>query len=290
MRAMQNNGISMNKTWNVRGRLIDLSSPLVMGVINLTPDSFFKGSRHNDASQAVATVKQMISEGADIIDVGGYSSRPGAEDIPVEEELRRTIPVVQAIAGAFPGLLLSIDTFRPEVAKQAIVAGANVVNDISGGDLNDNALPALCATNKLPFIAMHMRGTPQTMSGLAVYDDLLKEVIDHFHRKLDAFSKIGLADVVVDPGFGFAKSVEQNFQLLAHLAALRILGKPIMAGLSRKSMIWRSLDISPEESLNGTTALNMAALMNGATILRVHDVKEARQCVKLWTRMTASVG
>jgi len=286
MRAMQNNGISMNKTWNVRGRVVDLSSPMVIGVINLTPDSFYKTSRLGDASQAVARAEQMLSEGADIIDVGGYSSRPGADDISEEEEIQRTIPVVLTIARAFPNLLLSIDTFRPEIARQAIDAGANVINDISGGELNGNVLPTLCAANKLPLIAMHMKGTPQTMASLAVYDDLVKEVIGYFQRKLDEFSKIGLTDVVIDPGFGFAKTLEQNFLLLGHLEALKILGKPIAAGLSRKSMIWRTLDISPEESLNGTTALNMAALMNGATILRVHDVKEASECVKLWKRMS----
>jgi dihydropteroate synthase len=284
---MQNNGISMNKTWNVRGRLIDISSPLVMGVINLTPDSFYSGSRSPDLSGAMRKVEQMLSEGADIIDVGGYSSRPGAEDIPEQEEISRTIPVTLQIAKAFPDLLLSIDTFRADVARRAVDAGACIVNDISAGDLNNNALPALCASNKLPFIAMHMRGTPQTMNGLTSYNDLLKEVSDYFQHKLAAFSKLGLTDVVIDPGFGFAKNVDQNFQLLRDLSALKILGHPILAGLSRKSMIWRTLEIPPEDSLNGTTALNMAALMNGATILRVHDVREARQCVTLWRRMNA---
>jgi len=274
----------MNKTWNVRGRLVDLSSPLVMGVINVTPDSFHSASRA-DETVAIRKAEQMFSEGADLVDIGGYSSRPGAEDIPEEEELRRAIPAIRQIVKAFPQAILSIDTFRTEVARQAIDAGALVINDISAGELNGNSLPGLCATNKLPLIGMHMRGTPQTMNSLTKYDDLLREVIDYFQRKLHEFARIGVTDVVVDPGFGFAKTVDQNFQLLRDLSALKILGRPILAGLSRKSMIWRTLDITPEDSLTGTTALNMAALMNGASILRVHDVREARQCVSLWKKM-----
>lgn len=256
-----------------------------MGVINVTPDSFYSVSRA-DEQQALRKAEQMLSGGADLIDVGGYSSRPGAEDITEEEELRRTIPVIGQIARTFPGALLSIDTFRTEVARQAIDAGASVINDISAGEMNGNSLAKLCAAHKLPLIAMHMKGTPQTMNSMTNYDDLVKEVIGYFQRKLDDFAKIGVTDIVVDPGFGFAKTVDQNFQLLRDLSALRILGRPILAGLSRKSMIWRTLDISPEESLNGTTALNMVALVNGASILRVHDVREARQCVELWRKMT----
>ena len=278
----------MNKTWNVRGRLVDLSSPLVMGVINLTPDSFYEGSRHNEASDALRQAEEMVTEGADIIDVGGYSSRPGAADISEEEELQRTIPVIQAITKRFPKLLVSVDTFRSQVAARALDAGANILNDISGGSLNNDAMPALCASHQVPYIAMHMRGTPQTMNGMTQYNDLLKDILTYFQARLVKFSQMGVRDVVVDPGFGFAKTVDQNFTLLRNLSVLKILGRPVLTGLSRKSMIWRTLDTSPEESLNGTTALNMAALMNGASVLRVHDVKEARECVKLWARMSES--
>lgn len=274
----------MNKTWNVRGQLVDLSTPLVMGVINLTPDSFYSGSR-STSDDVLHKADQMIADGADIIDIGGYSSRPNAEDIPEADELARAIPAISKIVKEFPKVLISIDTFRTEVARQAIDCGASLVNDISAGELNNNKLPEMCASLKLPLIAMHMKGTPQTMNNFATYDNLLEEVVDYFQKKLTAFLQMGLSDVVVDPGFGFAKTVEHNFMLLKRLSTLKILGKPILAGLSRKSLIWRTLNISPEESLTGTTALNMAALMNGASILRVHDVREARQCVALWKKI-----
>jgi dihydropteroate synthase len=274
----------MNKTWNVRGRLVDVSSPMIMGVINLTPDSFYSGSRMSSMPEVFRVVEQMINEGASIIDIGGYSSRPGAVDISVDEEIERTLPIVSGVVREFPEVIVSIDTFRSEVAKRALDAGVAMINDISAGDL-DPALPSLAASHGVPFIAMHMRGTPQTMNALTQYDDLLHDILAYFDRKLNLLSSLGLKDIVIDPGFGFAKTVDQNFTILHHMSALKILGKPILVGLSRKSMIWRTLDITPEESLNGTTALNMAALINGASILRVHDVKSAKECVKLWTRL-----
>jgi dihydropteroate synthase len=281
---MQNNGFSMNKTWNVRGRIVDVSSPMIMGVINLTPDSFYAGSRMNSISDVLRTVEQMLNEGADIIDLGGYSSRPAAADISIDEEIQRTLPVVRDISRSFPTLMLSIDTFRSKVAQSALEAGASMINDISAGEL-DPALPSLAVLHSVPYVAMHMRGTPQTMNSLTQYDDLISDIIRYFEKKIAWLTAMGLKDIVIDPGFGFAKTVEQNFVLLRDLSALKLFEKPIVAGLSRKSMIWRTLDVTPEDSLNGTTALNMLALNNGASILRVHDVKAAKECVKLWNRM-----
>ena len=276
----------MNKTWNVRGRIIDVSSPMIMGVINLTPDSFYAGSRIDGIADVLSLAEEMLDQGADIIDIGGYSSRPGAADISAEEEIKRTEPAVRELVRKFPGALISIDTFRAEVARHALDAGATMINDISAGEL-DAELPTLAVSHAVPYVAMHMRGTPQTMNGLTQYDDLVADVIQHLEKKISWFYTLGLTDVVIDPGFGFAKTVDQNFLLLRDLSALKILGKPILVGLSRKSMIWRTLEITPEESLNGTTALNMAALCNGASILRVHDVRAAWECVKLWSRMNS---
>lgn len=222
----------------------------------------------------------MIEEGADLIDVGGYSSRPGALDITQEEELDRVIPAVTAIRTNFPNAIISIDTFRSRVALEAIREGADMVNDISGGDLDPHMIRTV-ADLKVPYIAMHMRGTPQTMNQLTQYENVTKEVIDYFQRKLLALRKAGITDVIVDPGFGFAKTVVQNFELLRSLELFQILERPLLVGLSRKSMIWRTLNSTPELALNGTTALNAIALMKGATLLRVHDVREAREVIQL---------
>lgn len=222
----------------------------------------------------------MIEEGADLIDVGGYSSRPGALDITQEEELDRVIPAVTAIRTNFPNAIISIDTFRSRVALEAIREGADMVNDISGGDLDPHMIRTV-ADLKVPYIAMHMRGTPQTMNQLTQYENVTKEVIDYFQRKLLALRKAGITDVIVDPGFGFAKTVAQNFELLRSLELFQILERPLLVGLSRKSMIWRTLNLTPELALNGTTALNAIALMKGATLLRVHDVREAREVIQL---------
>jgi dihydropteroate synthase len=281
---MQNSGFSTNKTWNVRGRLVDLSTPKIMGVLNLTPDSFYDGNRYNNFSAAMSQVEKMVSEGADMIDIGGYSSRPGAEDISPDEEARRVVDIIAAAAKLFPDTLLSIDTFRSEVAKRAIDAGATIINDITGGD-HDPDLPGLAIAHRLPYILMHMRGTPKTMNQQTQYGDVVKEVLASLQKKVHEFTSRGLTDVAVDPGFGFAKTVDQNFTMLNNLGVFRMAGRPVLAGLSRKSMIWRTLDVKPEQALNGTTALNMVALMKGATILRVHDVKEAKECVKLYERL-----
>jgi dihydropteroate synthase len=282
---MQNSSFSTNNTWNVRGRLIDLSEPKIMGILNLTPDSFYDGNLHNGSlSTAMKQVERMINEGADMIDIGGYSSRPGADDISAEEEARRVIGVISETSKRFPGVLISIDTFRSEVAQQALDVGAGIINDISGGD-RDPGMRKIAVAQRVPYIIMHMRGTPQDMNQKARYEDVVKEVLTSLQKKVYEFAQAGLTDVAVDPGFGFAKNVDQNFSILNNLGVFRMTGKPVLAGISRKSMIWRTLETKPEDALNGTTALNMVALMKGASILRVHDVKEAKECVKLYLRL-----
>lgn len=277
---MQSKLFSTNKTLRVQGRLIDFYTPRIMGIVNVTPDSFYGGSRYQHPDSILPTVETMLREGADFIDVGGYSSRPKAVDIPVQEELNRVVPVIQLLKKNFPEAVISIDTFRSAVADAALQEGADIVNDISGGSLDD-AMFALVAKWKVPYIMMHMRGTPQTMASLTQYENLTKEVIDYFHQKIADLHRLGVVDIVIDPGFGFAKTIEQNFGLLKTLPDLQILGKPMLVGLSRKSMIWKTLQTDPEKALNGTTALNTIALLRGANILRVHDVKEAAEVVKL---------
>lgn len=286
---MQNNGFSTNKTWNVAGRLIDLSSPRVMGILNVTPDSFYDGNRHNGIAGAMKQAEKMVSEGADMIDVGGYSSRPGADDISANEESSRVVKVIETISKEFPNIPISIDTFRSEVAEKALNAGATIINDITGGD-HDKDLIELAKKFRAPYIIMHMRGTPRTMNQLTQYEDVVKDVMNSLQKKVYECQQRGLTDIAIDPGFGFAKNVEQNFELLRKLEAFGMIGKPLLVGVSRKSMIWRTLDIKPEDALNGTTALNMVALMKGADILRVHDVKEARECIKLHERMAKDTG
>lgn len=276
---------SVNKTLNVGGRLIDLRLPRVMGILNVTPDSFYKDSRVN-ADNVLDQVEQMLKEGADLLDVGGYSSRPGAVDISVEEELKRMIPVVKAIKHVYPDAIISVDTFRSEVAQQSVEAGADLINDISAGTL-DEKMFSVVAKAGVPYIMMHMRGTPQTMRALTDYENLLKEMVDYFHQRIFLARQAGIKDIIIDPGFGFAKTAQQNFQLLHHLKHFEMLELPILAGISRKSMIWNTLGIEPTDALNGTTALNMMALMNGASILRVHDVKPAIECIKLYQQTIA---
>jgi dihydropteroate synthase len=281
---MQSKIFSVNKTLNLRGKPIDLSVPRIMGILNVTPDSFYDGFRYTDEASVLQQAEKMISEGVDIIDVGGYSTRPGAEPISTEEELQRAIPAIVAIRKKFPDVCLSIDTFRSEVARQAVEHGASMVNDISGGEL-DAAMFSTVAHLHVPYVLMHMRGTPQTMNGLTDYDDLVRDLIDYFHPKIFRLHQLGLTDIIIDPGFGFAKTVEQNFELLSRLNSLRLLGKPVLAGLSRKSMIWRTLKTTPENALNGTTALHAVALVNGASLLRVHDVREAKETISLFLHL-----
>lgn len=267
-------------TINCKGSLIDLSSPKVMGILNLTPDSFYDGGKYKDELQILHQVEKMLLEGTTFIDIGAYSSRPGADHISIEEEEKRILPVVTLILSKFPDTILSIDTFRSEIAKQCIDIGAAIINDISAGNLDKNMIETV-GQLKVPYIMMHMKGTPQTMKSLNQYEDLVKDIQFYFSQKVTEARKKGINDIIIDPGFGFAKNIDQNFELLRKLDLLKFQGLPILAGISRKSMIYKSLNINPSESLNGTTSLNTIALLNGASILRVHDVKEAIECIAL---------
>lgn len=268
-------------TINVRGRLIDLDTPQVMGILNITPDSFFSGSRKQTEEEIHLRVEQIVSEGAQMIDIGAYSSRPGADDVSAEEEterLRRGMAIVRKLA---PDMPVSVDTFRADVAKCAIEEmDADIINDISGGEL-DKKMFATVARLGVPYILMHMKGTPQTMQQAPHYDDLIKEVMLYFAERIQRLRDLGQKDIILDPGYGFAKTLEHNYQLLASQEALNIFDLPVLVGVSRKSMIYRLLGTSPEEALNGTTMLNTIALQKGASILRVHDVKEAVEVVKM---------
>jgi dihydropteroate synthase len=271
-------------TINCKGTLINLSTPKVMGIVNVTPDSFFDGGKLTDADAVVFQVEKMLQEGATFIDLGGYSSKPGAEFVSETEELNRVIPVVKLLVEKFPDILLSIDTFRSEVAKQAIENGAALINDISAGLLDENMLETV-AKLQVPYIMMHMKGTPKTMQSLANYDDLLKEMNFYFSERIAKARRFGLNDIIIDPGFGFAKTLEQNYELLQNLELLQFHDLPILAGISRKSMIYKALETAPEAALNGTTFLHAFCLQKGANILRVHDVKEAVECVKLMSQL-----
>ena len=272
-------------TFQIKGRVYSLDKPKIMGILNLTPDSFFEGSRVSlEEKMILNTAEKMISEGADFLDIGGYSTRPGAMDISMEEEVQRVAPAISLIKREFPEILISVDTFRSGVAKHAVESGADLINDISAGNL-DSQMLATVAKLDIPYIAMHMRGTPQTMQDETIYQNLIPEILYYFSQKLEQFRKLGIKDVIIDPGFGFAKTREQNFQLVRDLKRFNALGLPILAGVSRKSMIYKTLQISPSEALNGTTALNMFALSQGANILRVHDVKEAKETVTLFEQL-----
>jgi dihydropteroate synthase len=268
------------RTLAMKGRVLEISSPVVMGILNCTPDSFYEGSRLTESSALVETALQMLEDGATFLDVGGYSTRPGAAEVSAQEELDRVLPAIEAILKAAPDALLSIDTFRADVARQAIKAGAAFINDVSGGEA-DEAMFATVADLQVPYVLMHMRGTPQTMKELTQYDDLLLELVDYFQKKIYQLHALGVKDIILDPGFGFAKNIEQNYTLLKHLNYFKALNLPILVGLSRKSMVYKRLSIPVAESLNGTTVLNTVAALNGADILRVHDVKEAVQAITL---------
>ena len=260
-------------------KLLDLSTPIVMGIVNATPDSFYEGSRVETIDAAISRAKEMVATGAQIVDIGGYSSRPNAEDITVTEELNRVWPIISELRRDLPEVIISIDTFRSEVAEKAILAGANMINDISGFEI-DPKIVDVAAKFQVPYVLMHMRGTPQTMQSMTDYDNLFRDMALYFSRKIEQLKAVGLKDVILDPGFGFAKTIDQNYEILENLEAFHLFGKPILAGLSRKSMIYKKLGITPEESLEGTIALNKIALEKGAKIIRVHDVKEAVELVK----------
>ena len=270
-------------TINCKGTLINLSTPKVMGIVNVTPDSFFDGGKLTNSNEIVLQVEKMLRDGATFIDLGGYSSKPGAEFVSEAEELNRVVPIVKVLVEKFPDILLSIDTFRSEVAKQAIENGAALINDISAGQLDEKMLETV-AKLQVPYIMMHMKGTPKTMQSLANYDDLLKEMNFYFSERVVKARSFGLNDIIIDPGFGFAKTLEQNYELLQNLELLQFHDLPILAGISRKSMIYKTLETSPEHALNGTTFLHAFCLLFKfcANILRVHDVKEAVECVSLF--------
>jgi dihydropteroate synthase len=268
-------------TLNAGGKLIDLSTPAVMGIINLTPDSFYSGSRKPLVDEAVQQAGKMLADGTTFLDLGAYSSRPGADDILVQEEMDRLLPTVEAIVAAYPDAILSIDTFRSQVAEAAISAGARIINDISGGQL-DEQMFATVAKLQVPYIMMHMKGNPKTMQQLADYKDVFGEVYDYLVEQYDALKKLGVKDVIIDPGFGFAKKPEHSYHLMSRLQEFESLQLPILVGVSRKKMIYGLLETTAADALNGTTVLNTIALTKGANILRVHDVKEAVEVVKLW--------
>ncbi|NRR92812.1 dihydropteroate synthase [Winogradskyella undariae] len=272
---------------NCKGKLIDISTPKVMGILNITPDSFFDGGKYNDESKILIQVETILKHGATFIDLGGYSSRPNAEDITEAEELKRVIPVIQLILKYFPKTLISIDTFRSGVAHQSIDAGAALVNDISAGLLDNNMLSTVGKLG-VPYIMMHMKGNPKTMQQHTNYKDLVKEVISYFSERISAAYEEKINDIIIDPGFGFAKTIEQNFELLNKLEVLQLIKSPILSGISRKSMIYKTLNTTSENALNGTTALHMIALQKGSKILRVHDVKEAMECVTLYNQLKSN--
>jgi dihydropteroate synthase len=266
---------------NAGGRLIDLSVPRVMGILNITPDSFYAGSRYSSEKEIIRAATMMLEEGADILDVGGYSSRPGAKDISSEEESTRVLKAIKLINRELPGAIISIDTFRSGVAREAVVeCGALMINDISGGEADTNMFETVEKLN-VPYILMHMKGDPRTMQIKPVYEDIVADILKWFGERIYMLNSAGLKDIIIDPGFGFGKTIDNNFELLRRLGDFSITGLPLLIGISRKSMIWKTLNISSEESLNGTSVLNEMALLNGADILRVHDVKEAVQTVKL---------
>ena len=268
-------------TINCKGSLIDLNQPKVMGILNITPNSFFDGGKYGDENAILHQVEKMLNEGATFIDVGAYSSKPNAEYVSEEEEIRRLIPIINILVDEFPKIILSIDTFRSRVASKAIEAGAAIINDISAGNL-DAAMMTTVAKLNVPYIMMHMKGTPKTMQSLTHYDAILKEMLVYFAQKLKEARSLGINDIIVDPGYGFAKTTEQNFEVLQKSELFQMLDVPILAGLSRKSMIYKTLQTDAQEALNGTTVLNALALTKGANILRVHDVKEAMETIALF--------
>jgi len=265
---------------NCKGKLITFERPLVMGILNVTPDSFYDGGQYFSEKAILEQAEKLILEGADILDIGGYSTRPNAQNISEEEEINRVIPAIRVIKKHFPATILSIDTFRASVAKEAVINGADIINDISGGQL-DEQMFEIVANLQVPYILMHSRGNPQTMSQLTHYENILLEILHFFEERIQKLHILGVKDIILDLGFGFAKTKEQNFYLLKHLSYFKTLNLPILVGISRKSMIYKTLNITPEQALNGTSVLNTFALSQGTNILRVHDVKEAKEAIVL---------
>jgi len=267
-------------TINCAGKLVDLSTPKIMGILNVTPDSFYDGGVHNSDKKILKHVEKMLNDGAVFIDIGAYSSRPDGINIDENEELNRVVPALELVNNKFPETIISIDTFRSKVAETCLNSGASIINDISAGEM-DKKMMKIAGKYKVPYVMMHMKGNPQNMMNKINYDKMLEEIIQYFSKKINQAISHKINDIIIDPGFGFAKDVNQNFDLLNNMDILKILEKPIMVGISRKSMIYKSLQTNAKESLNGTTVLNTISLIKGASILRVHDVKEANECVKL---------
>lgn len=274
-------------TINCKGTLLDLNSPKVMGILNITPDSFYDGGMYKDEISILNQTEKMLVDGATFIDVGAYSSRPGAAEVSEEEELKRIVPVIELLIKKFPDIIISVDTFRSKVAKETISLGAAIINDISGGNL-DSKMYETIAKLKVPYILMHMAGTPKTMQNNPTYEDVTKDLIYFFSEKIDQLHRLNISDIIIDVGFGFGKTIEHNFQLLRNMSVFQHLDKPILAGLSRKSMLYKTLDITAQEALNATTSANTIALLNGANILRVHDVKEAVEAITLVNQLGAT--
>ncbi|MDA9827142.1 dihydropteroate synthase [Flavobacteriaceae bacterium] len=273
---------------NIKGLVLDLSIPKIMGVLNVTPDSFYDGGIYSSEKKILKQVEKMVLDGADIIDVGGYSSKPGATPITIEEEEKRVIPIIKLIYKTFKERIISVDTFRSEISEKSINAGASIINDISGGDL-DNNIYKIAGKYKTPYIIMHMRGNPSNMQNNPVYKNINYEIIKDLSKKIELAQSNGVGDIIIDPGFGFGKTIEHNYQILNNLKLYKILDKPILIGISRKSMIYKLLKTEPSKALNGTTVLNTIALINGANILRVHDVKEAKEVIKLCSFLKENV-
>lgn len=278
----------MNKSVNIGGKLLQLDTPIVMGIVNITPDSFYSGSRKETLNDAIKQAEQILEDGGTIIDIGGQSTAATSSMLDASEELKRISPIIREIRKTFPNAILSIDTFYSEVAKAAVEEfGVNIINDISGGQIDDMMFETVAKLN-VPYILMHMRGTPQTMQQLTNYNNLLKDIFYYFSQKVSQLNQLGANDIIIDPGFGFSKTVEQNYKLMANLKYFDIFELPLMVGISRKTMIYKLLDTTPSESLNGTTALNTFALNSGANILRVHDVKQAVECIKIYDKILNS--
>ncbi|QIL40157.1 dihydropteroate synthase [Pedobacter sp. HDW13] len=276
----EKNFFEPKQSLNIKGQLIDLSSPKVMGILNITPDSFYSDSRTKSIDEALTKTEKHLTEGATFIDIGGYSSRPGAKDISEAEEIDRLVPVVSSLSTAFPEAIFSIDTFRAKVAEATILAGAHIVNDIASGDM-DELMFETVARMQVPYMIMHMQGTPQNMQQNPVYENVLLDVVDYLAKKLAKLKALHVHDVIIDPGFGFGKTIAHNYELLNQMEAFQIFKLPILVGFSRKGMIYKTLGTTAPEALNGTSVLNTIALQKGAGILRVHDVKEAVECVRL---------
>jgi len=266
---------------NCNGKLLFIKKPLVMGILNITTDSFYAGSRVMNIETVKDKSVKMLDEGADILDIGAQSTRPGSERLSAEEELKKLLPVIEMLRELFPEIIISIDTYHAMVAEESVAAGAAIINDISGGEMDKKMIKTV-AKLKTPYICMHMKGVPENMQHQTNYENVTKEILDFFISKVDECKREGINDIIIDPGFGFGKNISQNLLLLKNLELFKMLGKPIMAGLSRKSTIYKTLKISAEESLNGTSVLNTIALLNGASILRVHDVKEAKETITLY--------